>query len=272
MMQTSSTLSVRLTIPEIVRVYESSVADIREAFQMIASAERRLNATLTMEGNGHIRVSEPHNHRGMDFGDPSGALDLLKRDVWKTLVERLELRRMLSVKRATELYRHLERGELPEITERSVFEFTQFYSDHIDDMAAEAVSEVFEFLRPHNSVYKTNSELEIGPRVILARSVETGWSSGFRVHHHRSDHFTALENVFSVLDGKGAVCKTYHSALQNAIEKAPIGETEYFSYKCFQNGNLHLQFRRLDLLKKLNQIAGGRRLRPATATQEPSAA
>jgi Domain of unknown function (DUF4942) len=260
---TSSTLSVRRTIPELVRVYESAAADIRAAFQSIADAERRLNATYTMENACDIRVRGRYSHHTMDWDDPSGAIELLKRDAWRALVERLELRRMLSVQRAKELDEQLERGELPEITEQSVFAFAQFYSDHIDDMMGEAVSEVFEFLRPRKNEYKTNSQLEIGPRVILARAVETGWIKGFRVHHHRSQQFQAMESVFAALDGKGAVSKTHYSALENAIKAAPVGETPYFAYRCCKNGNLHLQFRRPDLLQRLNQIAGGRRLRPA---------
>lgn len=145
-----------------------------------------------------------------------------------------------------------------------MFEFAQFYSDHIDDMMGEAVAEVFEFLRPRNDHYKTNSELEIGPKVILT-CVETWFSGGFHVRHWWSQRLTAMENVFTALDGKGAVSKTYYSALENAIKAAPVGETPYFAYKCFKNGNLHLQFRRPDLLQRLNQIAGGRRLRPAAA-------
>jgi hypothetical protein len=39
------------------------------------------------------------------------------------------------------------------------------------------------------------------------------------------------------------------------------GETEYFRFKCCRNHNLHLEFKRLDLVEKLNAIAGGMRLR-----------
>ena len=41
-------------------------------------------------------------------------------------------------------------------------------------------------------------------------------------------------------------------------------ETPYFKGRVFSNGNMHLEFKRRDLLKRLNQIAGGRRLRKAS--------
>ncbi|HMA94344.1 MAG TPA: DUF4942 domain-containing protein [Polyangiaceae bacterium] len=35
-------------------------------------------------------------------------------------------------------------------------------------------------------------------------------------------------------------------------------ETEYFRVKTLRNGNLHLEFRRMDLVAKLNENLGGR--------------
>ena len=33
-------------------------------------------------------------------------------------------------------------------------------------------------------------------------------------------------------------------------------ETDYFRFKWFKNGNMHLTFKRMDLVAKMNQIAG----------------
>jgi len=262
---TTTALTLRKTITEIVRVYEDTVKEVQESFARIAAADKRLNEAFTMDHWSSIHLRGAH-HRGMDFSDPSDVLANLKKDVWHALVERLELRRMLSVKRSKELEQHLEKGDLPDITEANVFEFVQFYIEHLDDMLTEAVAEVFDFLRPHRSRHKTNTELEIGRRVILVRTVETGWSGGFRVHYHRQPQLTALENVFQALDGKGSISKHHYSTLQIAIEAAKegCGETEYFAFRCYQNGNLHLEFRRPDLVTQLNRTAGGARLRPAT--------
>lgn len=39
------------------------------------------------------------------------------------------------------------------------------------------------------------------------------------------------------------------------------GETTYFRWKCYRNGNLHLEFKRLDLLQTLNEVGGAGMLR-----------
>jgi len=47
------------------------------------------------------------------------------------------------------------------------------------------------------------------------------------------------------------------TALSEAIRKnAPSAETPYFLCKWCKNGNLHIEFRRPDLLRRLNQFGG----------------
>jgi hypothetical protein len=65
-----------------------------------------------------------------------------------------------------------------------------------------------------------------------------------------------------MLDGQ-PLPDTYHTPLFLAIEQGQggYGETDYFRVKCYQNRNLHIEFKRLDLLANLNAIAGGKTLR-----------
>jgi len=184
----------------------------------------------------------------------------LKKDVWQVLIDRMELRRILSVKRNEELRRQIETGEdLPDIDEAQILAMLEGTLANTSTFIEEAVQEVFEFLRPRNSRYKTNTEFEIGKRVILF-AVENKWGGGFRVDHYREQHIRAIDNVFHALDGNGTI-KTHRGPLIDAIEAAKDGETDYFRFKCFRNRNLHLEFKRLDLVAKLNAVVGGMRLR-----------
>ena len=80
--------------------------------------------------------------------------------------------------------------------------------------------------------------------------------------HHREQNIRAIDNVFHALDGNGTI-KTHGGPLIDAIETAKdgTGETQYFKFRCFRNRNLHLEFKRLDVVAKLNAVAGGMRLR-----------
>lgn len=255
-------LTKRLTIAECVAVYHQAVADMRSACALIADAENRLN--VTFDERGYIQLCA---HDRISFDKPERNLEEVRRRVWSAIVERTEVRRMLSITRAEELDRWLKNGELPEITLESVEDLARSFAEQLPSMLEEAVEEVFNLLRPRRSKYKTNTELEIGSKVILSHVVEKSWSGNFQVNHYWNKSLTALENVFSALDGNGQISKGYYSALATAINgtslNAGTGETPYFKFKCFLNGNLHIEFRRLDLLARLNQIAGGARLKPA---------
>lgn len=265
----STHLATRKTVVEIVAIYEQAERDIRAAFAKIASAEKTLNDTITLDGPGNIYVRQ--DHRTMRWGDVDNALEHVQRDVWAAIVERLGLRRIMSIGRAKELDRQLQSGELPPITVDNVIRFGRTYGEMIPEMHAEAVAEVFDWLRPRDhhgwgrDRYKTNQKSfeELDRKVILERMVE--WEFGkWRVAYHYAQNFVALENVFQALDGQGLVNKTWRSALQNAIEASPRegrGETDYFRFRCFKNRNLHIEFTRVDLLKRFNEIAGGKRLK-----------
>lgn len=258
-------LAIRSTIRSLVATYEGAARDIRTAFGLIHAAEERLNAAFVMDGSGGLRVHDSQGYRGARFDRPDDALAFLKKDTWRLLVERLDIRRALSVKAARQLDEQLERGEMPDITEEGVAAFLQGYMDALPSLLEDAVKEVFELLRPRGAKYKTNARFEIGARVIVSGPIEAGYSGSYRVRYHWRQDLLALEKVFRALDGKGEMAKGWASELEQAIEKSPIadgrGETEYFRFRACQNGNLHIEFKRPDLVASLNRIAGGRNLR-----------
>jgi hypothetical protein len=264
-MNKSTAMSKHQTVVEIVRVYEQAKADIEAGFALVARAEKALNDTFENDHWSTLQVRGRYDGRGINFNSPQDAMLQLKRDVWARLVDRLELRRMMSNSRWEALQKELEHGEMPEITVANVMAFGENMMRQLPEMANEAVQEVFEFLRPRRSEYKTNSELEIGEKVIIEYGCSPAWSGGkFDVHHYKSQKFTVMENVFQMLDGRGAINRNHRSELETAIRVSMNGrgQTIYFEFKCFKKGTLHLKFRRLDLLKRFNEIAGGMRLRP----------
>lgn len=261
-------LTTRQTVAELVATYERAVAGIRVGFARIAKAEDELTAAFDSGTFKYkFSVRSRYNTHAIDFDSPDENIAILKREVWKALVERLEIRRMMSVQRAKELDRQLDKEELPEITVENVLAWAKGIQATLPDMIQEAVEEVFDWLRPRRTKYKTNSEFEIGERVILPYVVEDpSWSEKYRVNYNYQAELVALENVFTALDGKGMIAKgSWQSKLADAINTTTVevgrGETDYFEFKCFRNRNLHLKFKRMDLVERLNQIAGGMRLR-----------
>lgn len=263
-------IAPRATVEAIVRSYQEAEKQIRQACGVISGAMGALNETLGLSQE-HYRSLDFGRVRGVPFpfDEPDEPLLGLRREIWGYVVARLELTRMLSLARQKELSKWLE-TTTEEITVDSVFGLFETYRRQLPDMLGEAVGEVYDFLRPAYSTKKTNSQYELGRRVILEGWLDGWWlrhGYGPRVSGYRDQHVRALDNVFAALDGRGSITKSWRGDLGDAISKAKTtgtGETRYFRFRTFVNGNLHLEFLRMDLVAKFNQLAGGRRLKHET--------
>lgn len=255
-------IAKRETLSAMIGTYQQATKSVEEAYSILESAEKALRAVFLDAPGYRFSVNERQcTEVGKKASDE--IIAKLKKDAWAVIVERMELRRLLSIKRRSELDSQIDKGELPELTEENVLALFEASAANVNTYLEEAVQEVFDFLRPPQSRYKTNTEFELGKRVILTWQVEKGWSRGkFRVNYHREKHLTALDNVFHMIDGRGPI-KSYHGPLYDAITDSPdgTGKTDYFKFRCCINGNLHLEFLKPDLVAKLNAIAGGNRLR-----------
>ncbi len=265
----TDTLARRLSVSEAVAIFETAEADLRKAFALLANVEKTLSDTFSPHGDNQrwIYVRDRYSHRSMNFVEVDGALAELRRDVWQGLVNRLELRSMMSIRAWEKLEKQIKEEEPPPIDRETVAQMAEGFRQQMPDMLKEAVEEVFDWLRPRNDRYKTNSQFEVPETVCLSGCVEQAFSGGVRPSHYYEQNLTALENVFGALDGRGQTTKGHYSELSQAIRNATsapvgwVGSTDLFSFKAFKNRSLHLKFLRPDLLAKLNALAGGMRLR-----------
>ena len=257
----------KATVDQMVLTYKQATAEIDAAYAVLKEAERKLESvfgdgsfsTLTREYYDHDRAAEEVKQK-------------IKRSAWRGLVDLLEIRKLLSIKRANEIDKRLEDpANLPELELDAIYELFSTLVGSSGEFAREAVFEVYEFLRPRSQSYaahyKTNQKyarVEIGRKVIITRIVEP-YYSGYRVYYQREQNLVALDKVFFMLDGKG-IPDGYRSPLVDAIntvgQVSNTGETHYFKFKLYRNSNLHLEFRRMDLVRKLNAVAGGMNLKP----------
>jgi hypothetical protein len=252
----------RETLAVLVSSFKLAVEEISLAYTLLEKAQNRLQAAYIAKIGYSFDTNCHNQYHRVGRCAIEEVTKRLKRDAWSVLVERLELRRLLSIKRREELDNQLrEKGdELPDITEANILAMLTQSAENVGTYVDEAAREVFSFIRPtREGGYKTNQVYRIGPKVILTWMVESDCRGGFRPNYHREKYVTAIDNVFHMLDGKGPV-GSYHGPLYDAIAAsgaAGVGETDFFRFRCYRNQNLHLQFKRLDLLDKLNLIGGG---------------
>lgn len=254
----------RRTIPELVAIYTQAVGDVKHAFAILESAEKRLSETFG-DPSRYRNVSIHERNNRINWDRPDDALVELRAQIWRCIVDQSEVRRFLSIEEAERLDKALEKSEMPEISAESVRDFVDSMTRRLPELVDAAIREVFDWLRPRSgyyaSRYKTNKRERVGARVVLTSVIEVDkWHHGppYRVSHYSEKRLTALENVFRSLDGQGQRTRSHYSDLSTAIKGSPDGEgeTAYFEFRAFKNGNLHLKFRRVDLLAQFNARAG----------------
>lgn len=271
----TTALAGRLTVEEIVATYESAEADIRRAFGVVGAALARLDGALSLSGpRFNLRRGNNYSH-DVSWNEPEPHLRELRRQVWRDLVERMEIRKLMSISAWDALEAQIRNEEPPPISVATVKGMIDQFQADVPDMLQAAVKEVFEWLRPPRSQYKTNSEYEIGERVILRHVVKRGWRGEWGVEYDSEQKLLALENVFAIVGGMVPQQTGYYSALSTAIKACPIekchGATEWFEFRGHGNHNLHLRMRRMDLVRRLNAVAGGARLKPPEPRAESAA-
>ena len=254
-LNTNTTLATRKTVEELVREWNMATHLLRTGLETLTQAETHFRA-FDGPGSHYDLCLFTHSDYTLDF---DRKINRLKAAAWRYLIDRIELKKLASVKRAAEIDRQINDGtNLPEITMDNLFGWLQSLDGQAKKFLEEAIVEVFEFLRPPSRHYKTNSGFKVGKRVILCGRVEKVWSGiKFRVSYHYENELRALDNVFHMLDGK-PLSNHRNGDLINAIQESRCGtgKTEYFRYKCFINHNLHLEFKRMDLVQRLNEVGG----------------
>jgi len=255
----------RQTIAHMVAAYKTGRTQLVEAYSSIREAKGILKSSFGGKGLWKLDLDIPDNE--------DKALKCLLISAWEYVINQTGVRQVMTQERTDEVKQQLEDGDLPPFTGENVMAMIDHLRGDLNIMMEESVKEVFEWLRPHphgKQGYKTNTEFEVGKKAIMSRVFDMWGSPSSKYYHISVDEQNAmlngLDNVFHLLDEKRI--PEYPNDLKTKVKEAHKTddwscETEYFKCKWYKKGSFHIEFKRMDLVAKLNQIAGGARLKPA---------
>ena len=245
--------------------YHLAEKEVEEAFNHLIAAKKHLQDIYGDNGS-HWRAEVIKSN--LYYGDLQQAAEKnkeeMKKTMWGFIVEKAQLRNLLTEKKKRELDRMIKEGTLPEVEIETIQAFISNIACNLPNLFKEACCEVFDMLRPPRSEYKTNTEFEIGPRVIMNYMVDYSYGS-CSLEYGREQSLINLDNVFHLLDGQGGIKYPHDlpTVIKTAIrENRWEAETEYFQCRWHKKRSMHITFKRLDLVQELNRIAGGNRLKP----------
>lgn len=259
----STGMITRETIQVMVDQYHVALAEFEQGFDMLQQGQDRLEQVFGKHYRSYSPLVESYgisHHR-------SKAPQRIQRTAWRTIIQRIEIHKIISTKRKKELDEMLESGDLPPLTVDAIYDTLNGIGQNLNELAMESVAEAFEFLRPWRSEHKTNERWFVPNKVILTSMVSRLWKS-WTISHYREQNLIVLDRVFHFLDGKLiSDDNSYRSQLVDSIRgtstEIDTGTTEYYEWKAHKNGNLHLKFRRLDLVEALNRYGSNGSALPA---------
>jgi hypothetical protein len=257
-MSDGTELKRRETVSEIVAHYHRIVRDTRAGYRLLRRGEARLREHIYEYG----RLKSGNHYDTFDVETEDRVVDQLKKDTWRGIMHKLNVRGVMDSTKRKELDTQLETGVgLPDINEEAILKVVVGMVSQFGDFQKEVVKEAFNLIRHKSDGYKSTDQMfKIGEKAVLGWMVEKCWGKDgrYRVAYRAEDTARTVETAFRLLDGKGPL-KQNCAEFAGVLNSSPNGEgqTEYFRFRSFKNGNLHLWFLRPDLVTEMNAIAGG---------------
>ena len=247
---------MKKTPGELARCYERVSEKIDQAYKLLEEAKEIYKATYD---DSFEPVSR--NQSIVEYAHKDVKHDLKKRS-WRRIIDLMQVQKLASGERWKEIQDRLynKDDDMPEISEQEIITMYQSFAQNASEIFAEAVKEVWDYLRPGKSRfdnYKTNDPNTVGEKIILERVLEHLFNGKLQVNYYRRQDLTGVDKIFHALDGNTAefLQKGYKSPLVDAINMSPEqGETKYFSWRGYQNGNLHLTIKRMDLVAEMARL------------------
>jgi hypothetical protein len=248
----------RDTVSEIVRQFNQIRREVVAGYKLLNRAENSFKERINQYG----RVTRDNSYYSFEEDTLQTVLHKMKCQTWQGIIQKLNVRGVMDSTRRAALDKQLESGEgLPDIDTEAILDVIHGMMQQIPEFSRAVICEAFELMRRKSDGYKSTGQAwQIKDKVVLGWMVELGYSTGklFRLCYRSEDDARTIENAFRLLDGKGPI-QTHTAEFAGVLNSSATGEgeTEYFRFRAHKNGNLHLWFKRPDLVKIMNETAGG---------------
>ena len=218
----------------------------------------RFNAHSHDDRKNFLGTIEVPDHK--DF--MAAARRLTDTDVWSHLITITELERLMDKKAKDQFTQQLIQDP-PEVTIDNVAATLEQFMADAGTIWKRGIAECFSAL---DRRFRSHDGWKIGSRVIITHvfSADGYWN----YHGNDRDRLHDIERVFKVIEDRekeGSEDPKPYLGIVEAVENVRRGgwgarqtevDSEFFKVRAFKNGNVHLWFKRDDLVDKVNQLLG----------------
>lgn len=219
-----------------------------EALRLIEES-RRLTETAESLLAQHGRYLMPHNGQLRDSAERVRCE--LDGSMWRRAFDLTGFKLLMDSQAVAEFEKSLS-PKSPEFTEATM---RATFIDLRINAAAMYRRGIFNVFRYLSDDYRTNARepFRIGQKLVMSFMVQPSFTRGLQIRHGSGDKLNDLDRVFKTLDGKPYEPRQLESAMNAAFQDRGVYEDSYYRAKSFKNGNMHIEFKRLDLLEKVNE-------------------
>lgn len=198
--------------------------------------------------------------------------DRMKYEIWKTVINKMGMERYLTNNVRKNFAAFIEQQGAMEFTKENVMNLIKTIFANTRNIMETAITDVFDIFtkyhdenRCHVEGWKTNDSWKVNRKVILPFFVDAAWGEYYHVNSSKWNEYSDIERVMCYLAGKNyddftelvSECdyntkdrdKNFKmESLSHAICKIRIGdsslhESEFFTFRCYKKGTLHITFK-----------------------------
>lgn len=227
-------------------------ADAIEKIQSAAQAIRAAEASVELAAagrthcHGRLQCGSIKVDWRFDKADIEILTEELDRGIWLRIFNECGFIGLMDAPTVRKFEEDLK-GKPPALTKENVIATVENLRANAGSIARRGIVATF---RELSRKYRSNNAFRIGQKVIIQRAT-AAWRS--------VEPLVDVDRAFRIADGKAPVENpaadptTLLGALDATRHKSVEFETEYFACFIYGNGNLHVRFKRPDLVDKINR-------------------
>lgn len=242
-MTTFNTPAARKTIEDYVAHCEQGLDYIDQAYQLLDKA----NEELIQIG----RYTMPTAFTFQRLSPEAVAQSVWSR-AWQHTFDFTNLRQVMDAQAVREFENTLAEASVPFTLDNIQTTFLDMYNN-AETMFQRGIVNVFRRLSPN---YRRHQDrpFEVPPRVILRSHCRPSFRRGLQVEYHATDTFDDIDRVFKTLADEQYTPRALEAAMNGAWIEFGSYEDGYYKATAYKNGNVHMTFKRLDLLDRVNDL------------------
>ena len=259
----SSELAINDVLGSVIRSYKKT----KEAYVNYIKARKELqfySEPIIPKSSNIIRLAEESFSHSKSLQESYNDFnDGFKGFTWNKIMELVGIQKLMTSNVSKNFDKFCEGQGNVSITKENIHSLVMMLIQNSSSILDQAVVDVFDLFtryysenRLHIEGWKTNEQWKVNKKIILPNYVQT-YGKFFDTNYSRSSEFRDIEKAMCYLTGKD-----YSSidSIDKAIGKFPVGQkdkstSEFFDFRCYKKGTIHLFFKDEALWARFNQKA-----------------